>query len=94
MRRTASRPPMPGMTRSMSTTSGFRARVCLTASSRSPPRHHAEVGFAIEQCVQPGADRPVIVGEQDVDRLGRGGGRLRPERSSHGPPYRGAWVLR
>src|SRR3989442_39188 len=33
MRRTASRPPMPGMTRSISTTSGFRARVCLTASS-------------------------------------------------------------
>jgi len=41
-----------GMTRPWSTTSGSAARVCLTASSPRSP-HHAEVGFAIEQCVQP-----------------------------------------
>src|SRR6266446_3396180 len=54
---------------------------------------HTQVGLAIEQGVQPGADRPVVVSEQDVDRF-RHRRWSRPERSSHGPPYPGAWVLR
>ena len=31
--------------------------------------HHTQVGLAIEQRVQAGAHRPVVVSEQDVDRL-------------------------
>src|SRR6266851_5793330 len=55
--------------------------------------HHTQVGLAIEQRVQAGPDHPVVVSEQDVDRL-RHGRWCRPERSSHGPPYPGARVLR
>ena len=45
-----------------------------------------KVGLTIEQRMQAGANRPMVVSEQNMDRLGR----LRPESSSHGPPYPGA----
>ena len=69
-RRASPRCPLPpGMTTSISTTSGFaRARLEDRVARRSPPRRRLDVLLGVEQEPQPRADDGMVVDDQDADR--------------------------
>ena len=70
MRRVASSPPIPGMERSITTTSGsesLRHRHPLLARPRLP--HHLQARLGLEEGPQARAQHGMVVDEQDADHV-------------------------
>ncbi len=70
MWRVASTPPIPGMFRSMTTTSGLRSRTSLTASAPVAASPTSDDALLLEQVAEAGAEQIVVVDDQHTERIG------------------------
>ncbi len=83
IRRVASRPSMPGIRMSISTTSGRRSRdqVDRLLRRRPPRRRTVDVGLGVEQRAEPGPQQRLVVGEHHPDHGATAVGKLATTRS-------------